>query len=59
MKTTTLGLFVGLILGLALAFGGFGHMLIVAFIGLIGYLVAKVVAGDLDVSKYLSGRNGR
>lgn len=58
MPTTTLGTVVGLILGLALAFGSFGQMLIVALLGAIGYAVAKVVTGDLDLSAYVSGRRG-
>jgi hypothetical protein len=57
MTPTVVGLFVGLFLGLALAFGGFGDMLIVAFIGTLGYLVAKVLVGELDVTEYLGGRD--
>lgn len=59
MQTTTVGLFVGLILGLALAFEGFGAMLIVAFVGALGYLAAKVVAGELDLSEYVGGPANR
>jgi hypothetical protein len=55
MQTTTVGLFVGLILGLALALDGFGAMLIVAFVGLAGHLVAKIIAGELDLSDYVGG----
>jgi hypothetical protein len=53
MSTTTVGLFVGLLLGLALALGGFGDMVIVGFVGTAGYLVAKVLEGELDLSEYL------
>jgi hypothetical protein len=53
VQTTTVGLFVGLILGLALALDGFGAMLIVGFVGVLGYLVAKVIAGELDLSDYV------
>lgn len=59
MQTTTVGLFVGLILGLALALDGFGAMLIVAFLGAVGYLTAKVIDGELDLSEYLGGSAGR
>ena len=55
--TPLVGLFVGLFLGLALAFGGFGDMLIVAFFGVLGYLIAKVLVGELDVTEYLGGRD--
>ena len=59
MQPTVVGLFVGLLLGLALAFEGFGAMLIVAFCGAVGYIVMKVVEGELDLSQYLSGQNRR
>lgn len=55
MQATTVGLFVGLILGLALAIDGFGAMLIVAFTGAVGYLTAKVLNGELDLSEYVGG----
>lgn len=56
MSNTTLGTVVGLVLGLVIAFGTFGQMLIVALFGAIGFLVAKVVAGELDLSPYVGGR---
>lgn len=56
MSRTTLGTVVGLVLGVVVAFGTFGQMLIVALFGLIGYVVAKIAAGELDVSPYLNGR---
>jgi len=55
MQPTVVGLFVGLLLGLALAFDGFGSMLIVAFCGAVGYLVMKVVQGEIDLTSYLGG----
>jgi hypothetical protein len=42
MSSTALGTVVGLVLGLAVAFGTFGQMLIVALFALIGFFVAKV-----------------
>jgi len=59
MQPTVVGLFVGLLLGLALAFEGFGAMLIVAFCGAVGYIVMKVVEGEIDLTQYLSGQNRR
>ena len=49
MTRTTLGVVIGLALGLALAFGSFGQMLIVALFAVIGFVVAKVLEGDLDL----------
>lgn len=59
MQTTTVGLFVGLILGLALVLEGFGAMLVVGFVGALGYLAAKVIDGDLDLSEYVGGPGSR
>jgi hypothetical protein len=56
MTRTTLGTIIGLALGLALAFGSFGQMLIVALFAAVGFVVAKVLDGDLDLSPYLSRR---
>jgi hypothetical protein len=54
MNRTALATLTGLVLGLALVFGSFGDMLIVGLFGLIGYVVAKVLDGDLDVQGWLS-----
>lgn len=55
-RTTILGTVVGLVLGVAFAFGTFGQMLIVALFAAIGFVVAKVLAGEIDLTPYLSGR---
>jgi len=54
MNRTALATLTGLILGLALVFGSFGDMLIVGLFGLIGYVIAKVLDGDLDLQGLLS-----
>jgi hypothetical protein len=51
-----MGLLIGLVLGLTFVFGSFGDMLIVALFAGIGYVVAKVLEGELDLSPYVSGR---
>jgi hypothetical protein len=53
MTRTTLGTIIGLALGLVLVFGGFGSMLIVAVFGAAGFIVAKVLEGDIDLSRYV------
>jgi len=59
VRGTTVGLFTGLLLGLALVVGDFGDMLVVALFGAIGFVVARVLAGDLDLNDLLSrGRSG-
>lgn len=59
VKMSTVGLFVGLLLGAVLVFEGFGAMLIVALFGAIGYVAAKVKEGEIDLNNYLGNRNGR
>ena len=59
MQPSVVGLFVGLLLGLALAFDGFGSMLIVAFCGAVGYVVMKVVQGEIDLTPYIGGGRNR
>jgi hypothetical protein len=54
MNRTALATITGLVLGLTLVFGNFGDMLIVALFGVIGYLVAKVLDGDIDAQGWLS-----
>jgi hypothetical protein len=60
MTRTALAVMVGLALGLTVAFGSFWQMLIVALFAVVGFVVAKVLDGDLDLSPYLSRwRNSR
>ena len=59
MQTKLAGLVVGLALGLAIALGGFTEACVVALFGLAGWLVAKVLDGELDVQQYLDGRKQR
>jgi len=54
MARSTLGLLVGFVLAFALVFGGFGDMLIVALFGAVGFVVPKVIDGELDASALLS-----
>ena len=58
MNRTALATLTGLILGVALVFGNFGDMLIVALFGAIGYGIARVVDGDVDVPGWLARTRG-
>jgi hypothetical protein len=59
MNRTALATITGLLLGLALVFGNFGDMLIVALLGAIGYGIAKILDGELDVAGWLSRGRSR
>ncbi len=58
MRATHIGLLLGSILGFALIVGGLGDMLIVALGALAGWLVARVLEGDMDLNDLLGGRSG-
>ncbi len=53
MQTSTVTLFVGLILGLVLELDGFGAMVVTAVIGAIGYVVGRVLQGDVDLGELI------
>lgn len=59
MTSRSSGLITGLLLGIAHIEKGFGSMLIVGLAGLVGWLVGKVLGGELDVNDYLSGERFR
>ena len=59
MNRTALATITGLILGLALVFGNFGDMLIVALLGGIGYGIAKILDGEMDIAGWLSRGRSR
>lgn len=50
MQPKVVGLFTGLLLGLVLVLRDFGDMLVVALFGAVGYVVMKVVEGELDLA---------
>ncbi len=60
MRPSTVGLLVGMVLGLAGAFGGFGAFVLVAVLAALGFAAGKVVEGRLDLSSLIgSGDRGR
>ena len=54
MNRIMLATITGLVLGVTVVFRSFGEMLIVALFGAIGYVVAKVVNGDIDTQGWRS-----
>lgn len=55
MRPTIVGLFTGLLLGLAWVVGGFDAFVGTAVLGGIGFVVGLVAAGQVDLAKYLGG----
>ena len=56
MPPTVVGLFTGLLLGLAWVIGGLDAFVGTAVLGVVGFLIGKVVSGQLDLTPYLGGR---
>ncbi len=59
MSSTVIGLFTGLLIGLATAIDGFNGFLILVVFGAIGIVIGKVLDGDLDVSSMLNSASSR
>ncbi|MEU2159504.1 hypothetical protein [Streptomyces sp. NPDC019208] len=56
MTSTQTGLWTGLVLGLAAAFGGFEAFLVLLVLGTVGLLVGRYLDGKLDLAQ-LTGRD--
>ncbi|MGB3369346.1 MAG: DUF2273 domain-containing protein, partial [Rhodococcus sp. (in: high G+C Gram-positive bacteria)] len=50
MTTSTIGLFVGLLLAIAAAAGGFTGFLFAVVLAVAGFAVGRYIDGELDVS---------
>ncbi len=56
MSTSTIGLFAGLLLGIAAAVGGFFAFLLALVLGVLGYVVGGALTGEIDLSELTRGR---
>ncbi|MBV2151352.1 MULTISPECIES: hypothetical protein [unclassified Kitasatospora] len=62
MNLAIVGLVVGMALGFAGYFGGFAAFLLVAALGLVGFVVGRLLEGDIelgDLGDLLRGRDRR
>lgn len=57
MNKALVGLLVGMALGFAGWFGGFGAFLLVAALGAVGYVLGRLVDDGIGVREFLSGRD--
>lgn len=53
MSATLAGLFAGLLLGVAAAFGGIPGFLVALVLGGIGFVVGRVLDGELDLNQFV------
>lgn len=54
-----IGLLVGLFLGFVWVIWSFGDMVLVALVGVVGYLVGAIVSGQLDLGAVLARLGAR
>ncbi|MEY9489491.1 uncharacterized membrane protein YjjP (DUF1212 family) [Streptomyces calvus] len=59
MKTAVVGMIVGMALGFAGYFGGFGAFLLVAALGAVGFVVGRFLQGDLELGDFFRARDER
>ncbi|MER7487909.1 hypothetical protein ABTY20_18770 [Streptomyces sp. NPDC126497] len=59
MNTAVVGMIVGMALGFAGYFGGFGAFLLVAALGAVGFVVGRFLEGDLEPGDFLRARDER
>ncbi|MEU8511420.1 hypothetical protein AB0C76_07530 [Kitasatospora sp. NPDC048722] len=62
MNLAVVGLVVGMALGFAGYFGGFAAFLLVAALGLVGFVIGRLLEGDIelgDLGDLLRGRDRR
>jgi uncharacterized membrane protein YjjP (DUF1212 family) len=57
MSMAVVGMVAGMALGFAGYFGGFGAFLLVAALGAVGFVVGRLLEGDLEVGDFFRGRD--
>ncbi|SDN77722.1 hypothetical protein [Actinacidiphila guanduensis] len=57
MSMAVIGLAAGMALGFAGYFGGFGAFLLVAALGVIGFVVGKFLDGDIEPGEFFRSRD--
>ena len=59
MSLSIIGLIAGLLLAIAAAAGGWEYFLLGIVLAAFGFIIGKVLDGELDLSPYLSNRRDR
>ncbi|GAA3503542.1 hypothetical protein GCM10019016_106520 [Streptomyces prasinosporus] len=57
MSMAVIGMIVGMALGFAGYFGGFGAFLLVAALGAVGFVVGRFLQGDLELGDFFRPRD--
>ncbi|MEU3986468.1 hypothetical protein AB0F77_41500 [Streptomyces sp. NPDC026672] len=59
MNMAVVGMIAGMALGFAGYFGGFGAFLLVAALGAVGFVVGRLLEGDLEIGDFFRTRDGK
>ncbi|MEV6017711.1 hypothetical protein ACFYXJ_17575 [Streptomyces sp. NPDC002667] len=59
MSLAVIGMIAGMALAFAGYFGGFGAFLLVAALGAVGFVVGRLLEGDLDIGAFFRARDDR
>ncbi|MER6348380.1 hypothetical protein ACWC10_21485 [Streptomyces sp. NPDC001595] len=59
MSMAVIGMIAGMALGFAGYFGGFGAFLLVAALGAVGFVVGRLLEGDLELGDFFRSRDER
>ncbi|MFI7496940.1 hypothetical protein ACIBVL_00275 [Streptomyces sp. NPDC049687] len=59
MSMAVVGMIVGMALGFAGYFGGFGAFVLVAALGAVGFVVGRLLEGDLELGDFFRARDDR
>ncbi|MFB7655582.1 MULTISPECIES: hypothetical protein [unclassified Streptomyces] len=59
MSMAVVGLIAGMALGFAGYFGGFGAFLLVAALGAVGFVVGRLLEGDMELGDFFRARDDR
>lgn len=59
MNMAVVGMIAGMALGFAGYFGGFGAFLLVAALGAIGFVVGRLLEGDMELGDFFRARDDR
>ncbi|AKZ54955.1 conserved exported protein of unknown function [Streptomyces ambofaciens ATCC 23877] len=59
MNMAVVGMIAGMALGFAGYFGGFGAFLLVAALGAVGFVVGRLLEGDMELGDFFRARDDR
>ncbi|KUO07117.1 hypothetical protein [Streptomyces sp. DSM 15324] len=59
MSRAVIGMIAGMALAFAGYFGGFGAFLLVAALGAVGFVVGRLLEGDMEVGDFFRTRDDR